>query len=450
MLIRLQLENFKCWKTAELTLGRITGIFGTNSSGKSSLLQSLLLLKQTREATDRAVVVDLNGRWLRLGTLEDVIHNHDRNVTMNFAVGFRTPSPITIRDSAARSRKPIVSSSEVEIKTKTAFDLDAPSSHALLYRVGEATFSLTQKIRFAPFHLHADVPGSDFGLVSTPERPEELDGPIKTYRFPDDARSNFRNTGFLSDLETAFEAFLDRTFYLGPLRDHPQRDYLWSRSRPSDVGDRGEHTIEAIVAAQTDGDRRNLAPERTSFTAALVHWLRKLHLAEEFHVEEIAAGSNRWQAKVRTRRDGSEVMLPDVGFGVSQVLPVITLLHYVPPGSTVLLEQPEIHLHPLAQAELADVIIDVAERRRVQVIVESHSEHLLLRLQRRIAEGRLNADDISLYFCSAARGASEIERLQLDEYGNIGNWPARFMGDAFAETAEAELARLARMGNSAS
>ncbi len=450
MLTRLQLENFKCWKTAELTFGRITAIFGTNSSGKSSLLQSLLLLKQTRETTDRAVVVDLNGRWLRLGTLEDVIHNHDRNLTVNFAVGFRTPSPIKIGDSAARSRMPIVSSSEVMIKAKTGFDLDAPYSRELTYLVGDATFALTQVTQFSPFQLRVDVPGSDFSLESASGRPEELAGPIKTYRFPDNARSNYRNADFLSDLETAFEAFLDRTFYLGPLRDHPQRDYLWSGSRPSDVGDRGERTIEAIVAAQTDGDRRNLARDDTPFTGALVHWLRKLHLAEEFHVEEIGPGSSRWQAKVRTRSDGSEVMLPDVGFGVSQVLPVITLLHYVPKGSTVLLEQPELHLHPLAQAELADVIIDVAEQRRVQVIVESHSEHLLLRLQRRIAEGRFQAADTALYFCRAARHGSAIEWLQLDEFGNIGNWPARFMGDAFAETADAELARLARMTSSAS
>jgi len=138
------------------------------------------------------------------------------------------------------------------------------------------------------------------------------------------------------------------------------------------------------------------------------------------------------------------VLLTDVGFGVSQVLPVITLLLYVPEGSTVILEQPEIHLHPLAQANLADVIIYAAQRRRVQVIVESHSEHLLLRLQRRIAEEQLAASDVKLYFSDAPAGVSRLTELQLDLFGNIQNWPENFMGDAFGETAAAERARLRR------
>jgi predicted ATPase len=124
------------------------------------------------------------------------------------------------------------------------------------------------------------------------------------------------------------------------------------------------------------------------------------------------------------------------------VLPVITLLQYVPEGSTVVLEQPEIHLHPLAQAALADVIIQAATHRKVQVILESHSEHLLLRLQRRIAQKSVSAKDIKLYFCDAPRGVSTLTPLALDLFGNILNWPDKFMGDAFGETAEAELARL--------
>jgi predicted ATPase len=166
-------------------------------------------------------------------------------------------------------------------------------------------------------------------------------------------------------------------------------------------------------------------------------------------VEEIAEGSNHWQVKIRTRRKSSEVPLTDVGFGVSQVLPVVTLLYYVPEGSTVILEQPEIHLHPLAQAGLADLIINVAMHRNVQIILESHSEHLLLRLQRRIAEEKIKADDVKLYFCDCSKGYSEIKRLRLDLFGNIENWPDRFMGDVFTETAKAELARVRRMKTAA-
>jgi predicted ATPase len=97
---------------------------------------------------------------------------------------------------------------------------------------------------------------------------------------------------------------------------------------------------------------------------------------------------------------------------------------------------------------LADVIINAATHRRVQVILESHSEHLLLRLQRRVAEEIVSADDIKLYFCHVADGVSKLDPLKLDLFGQIENWPDKFMGDAFGETYAAEKARLAKMKKS--
>jgi predicted ATPase len=166
-------------------------------------------------------------------------------------------------------------------------------------------------------------------------------------------------------------------------------------------------------------------------------------------VEEIRPGTNLYQAKVRVLRGGTEVLLTDVGFGVSQVLPVLTLLQYVPEGSTVILEQPEIHLHPLAQPGLADVVVNVAQHRQVQIIVESHSEHFLLRLQRRIADETIGAEQVHLYFCRPMKGASKLERLDLDLFGNIRNWPENFMGDAAGELAEATKARIRRQRSQA-
>ena len=204
--------------------------------------------------------------------------------------------------------------------------------------------------------------------------------------------------------------------------------------------------FDAILAATEAKERRNLRykTKLMSFQEIIAHWLREMGLIESFSVAEIAEGSNRWQAKVKTRAGASEVLLTDVGFGVSQVLPVVTLLQYVPEGSTVILEQPEIHLHPLAQAGLADVIIQAATNRRIQVILESHSEHLLLRLQRRIAEEEISSNDVKLYFCDAPKGISTLTPLELDLFGNIRNWPDRFMGDAFNEVAAAELKRIER------
>jgi len=149
---------------------------------------------------------------------------------------------------------------------------------------------------------------------------------------------------------------------------------------------------------------------------------------------------------VRLRRspEAAEVSITDVGFGVSQVLPVLVLCYYAPEGSTIILEQPEIHLHPAVQAGLADVFVDAIEHRGIQIILESHSEHLLRRLQRRIAEGALAADDAALYFVWMEQGTSHLQRLVLDPFGNIQNWPHDFFGDEMADLlaqAEAEMER---------
>ena len=112
---------------------------------------------------------------------------------------------------------------------------------------------------------------------------------------------------------------MDSVFYLGPLRDDPRRDYLWARSRPTDVGVRGEKAIDAILAATEAKEMRNLSRKARlrPFQAMVAHWLKHMGLIEDFRVDEIGKGSNRWQAKVITRPGASEVLLPDVGFGIS-------------------------------------------------------------------------------------------------------------------------------------
>ena len=136
--------------------------------------------------------------------------------------------------------------------------------------------------------------------------------------------------------------------------------------------------------------------------------------------------------------------LTDVGFGVSQVLPVLVLLYYVPKGSTVLMEQPEIHLHPAVQSGLADVMLNVARERDVQIVVESHSEHLMRRLQRRVAEEEASSEDVKLYFVSSNRGRAHVDDLALNEWGEIENWPEKFFGDEMGEIAAITAASLER------
>lgn len=433
-----------------MACGPITGIFGTNSSGKTSLIQFLLLLKQTKDATDRGTSLELNGEWVELGTIQDAVHNHDLTRLIEAEITVGLPRDLQLHDPGQGRSGLISTSSELKLEFQIGVEGNVPRARSLAYELGPRRFSLKPKNGdLRRFDLSTESladDASEFRFLRTRGRAWELPGPIRSYSFPDQARTYYQNAGFLSDLETAFENALDRIYYLGPLRDYPRRDYLWARSRPTDVGKKGQNAIDAILSATEAEEKRNLKKRspRKPFQEIIAHWLKELGLIERFEVKEIAPGSNRWQAWVQTKKMSKAVLLTDVGFGVSQVLPVITLLQFVPEGSTVILEQPEIHLHPLAQAGLADVIIQAATHRKVQVILESHSEHLLLRLQRRIAEKRLPADDVKLYFCDIPRNCSVLTPLELDLFGRIENWPDRFMGDAFSETAEAEIARLNR------
>ena len=430
----------------------MTGFFGTNSAGKSSLLHLLLLLKQTRNATDRGIVLDFGGPtdMVNLGTFEDVVHQHDKTKAISWLLDWTLPETLTIADPLEPSATPLLEESRLEIRYAVGLRNKRPSPRELAYRFENAEFRVQPKAKpRQAFRLATDHPG--FSFVRNPGRAWPLPQPVKAYLFPSQAKSYFQNTGFLGDFELAYEGLMDSIYYLGPLREYPRREYHWAGSSPEDVGQRGERTIDAILAASGSGETWSLGfrRRRKSFQEIIAHWLHELGLIYDFRVEEIAKGSNLYRAMVEMSPSGVTTPLTDVGFGVSQVLPVLVLLYYVPEGSTVLMEQPEIHLHPAVQSGLADVMLNVADVRNVQIVVESHSEHLMRRLQRRVAEERASSEDVKLYFVSSNRGKAQLSDLLLNKWGEIENWPEEFFGDEMGEIAaitEAGLKR--RMGQS--
>ena len=112
------------------------------------------------------------------------------------------------------------------------------------------------------------------------------------------------------------------------------------------------------------------------------------------------------------------------------------------------MEQPEIHLHPSAQSALADVMIDVINSREngndrnIQLVIETHSEHFLRRLQRRIAEDAISQEEVSVYFANNSKTPATLEPLQIDIFGNIKNWPENFFGDEMGDITEQAKAAL--------
>lgn len=458
MIDSILLHNFKSWQhVGPMRLAPLTGLFGTNSSGKTSLMQFLLMLKQTAESPDRNLVLELGDTrsLVELGTFRDVVHQHDVAKTLQWRLGWKLREPMTVVDPRALSSV-LLNGDAIEYAASVRWERNGSSASGrmtvanMIYRFADAEFGMRPL---------ADHPG-EYELTSTHKRGTfkrvkgrawNLPQPAKCYGFPDQVRAYFQNAAFLSDFELAFEKLAASIYYLGPLREYPKREYPWGGSQPTDVGRRGERVVEALLASRDQGVLYSLGrgKRRKALDEVVAMWLKDLGLIDSFEVRPIVSGGKLFQVWVRRQPGAQEVLLTDVGFGVSQILPVIALCYYVPEGSTVLLEQPEIHLHPRVQAGLADVLIEAVKSRNVQVIVESHSEHLLRRLQRRIAEEKLQPEETALYFCEVQAGVSHLTTLRVDLYGNIENWPEGFFGDDFGEIAETQRAILRRRRGSA-
>lgn len=486
MLHNLELENFKSWAGRHrLELGRITGLFGANSSGKSSIIHLLLLLKQTIESPDSDLVLNFGGGtndYVDFGSFPNIVTDHDiSNVircSINWSEDSKTKGPyslieaktitftssvraiakrraeevvvddlgyhmeLTSRffDDRHKAELPTSMSARVARGTSDAYTLDASidGDQALTYRPLKA---------FAPHGLHRFSPRAFFQITKG----------IKLHHQSKHKGSN-ENADFLehylsealwadeliSQTSNYAARFLQRIVYLGPLRDYPHRNYAWTGATPATVGHRGEEAIQVLLADASQrspnvrSERNRRAVSRTATVDVVTHWLRRLGIAHSLSFEQVGRGARIWEALIQQQPRATKANLADVGFGVSQVLPVIVALLSAQPGSLVILEHPEIHLHPRIQSELADLLIDIASAGEIQILVESHSEHLLARIQRRIAEANRNGEgltpeDVRLYFCKLEQGKSKLRRLEMQPSGVITNWPPDFFGDMLAE-----------------
>lgn len=453
VLTTLHLENFKSWRTVDIEFGSITALFGANSSGKSSLIQFLLLLKQTKDSPDRSLALDFGGTEspVDLGSFHDTVYFHDDDVSIGWNLGWIAGDEIRIADPSGKRSEAIFKGSDLTVSSSVRLRNKIAVADSLTYNFSDHRFTLLRAAGRAGFQLQVR-PEEDFRFTRTLGRAWDLPGPTKSYAFPDQARTYFQNSQFLSEFETAYVRQMDQILHLGPLREYPKRQYVWAGSSPVDVGRSGERTVDAILAATARVELRNVRwkARLRPFQEMIAWWLREMGLIASFRVDQVAEGSGLYRAFLRRDSRSPDTLITDVGFGISQILPVIVLLYYAPEGSTVILEQPEIHLHPAVQSALADLIITVVKSRKLQVVVESHSEHLLQRILRRVSEGSdspypsITPDDIRLYFCQTISGESRIEKLRLNLFGGIENYPSDFFGDQLGDIAARDEAALRR------
>jgi len=416
MFTRILLDNFKAWRGdyTEINLAPVTVFLGANSSGKSSILQSLLLLKQTVASPDRSIHLNLSGNeindYFNFGEFDDVLSHGV--APRKFGLGF-SYSP--------QYKKNIHDFWAEYVRT--------PSGAAVVNDMeftGENIGFYLTKENIGVYRLSLDnfKGGHEIGKSKdyAPERSIALS---------DEALKALGEDGkYAEDLSLNLRRKLESIIYLGPLRRPPERDYVWNKMRPGTMAMDGGNFSQVLIADQS---LDNIPHKTESIAKGVSKWLQRMGIAEELEVRQIGSSAHY---ELIVHKDGVASNLRDVGIGVSQVLPVLTVAYFAPPGSTVILEEPEIHLHPLAQSVLAELFVEASQERKVQFLVETHSEHLFRRLQTLVAKQTLNIDECRMYFVERKGADAVLKNLELDEYGRVKDWPEHFFGDALSETRE--------------
>ncbi|MDR3568597.1 MAG: DUF3696 domain-containing protein [Syntrophobacteraceae bacterium] len=447
MLQQLRIKNFKIWEdTGNIRMAPITLFFGANSSGKSSIGQFLMMLKQTVESPDRKAVFYPGGKnsAVQLGSYQEMVFHHNPSNKISFeyqwdfrdTLRFKDPVSGKIFSGDTLSFEAGVGLGEKEQRSLVLDHL----KYQLVYKdKPRASIGMERK---SGTKAEYKVEAEKYSLRRKPGRAWSPGAPVRFYGFPDEVVAYYQNADFVQALNLRHEKLFGLLNYLGPLRIKTERLYSWTGIEPESVGYAGENTVAAILAARSR--KISLAYRRAAkpFEEIIALKLKEMGLIEEFKVNPISEQRQEYEVKVRTRGSQDWVDLPDVGFGISQVLPVLVQCFYAPQGSIILMEQPEIHLHPNAQSALADVMIDVVNSREngadrnIQVIIETHSEHFLRRLQRRIAEDIVPKENVSAFFANIAKAPATLEPLQIDLFGNIRNWPENFFGDEMGDITE--------------
>lgn len=406
------LKGFKSIRDrTEIELRPLTVLAGANSSGKSSAVQPLLLLKQTLEAGYDPGPLLLNGPNVKLTDFEQQVlwrGSKAGDRAASCTIGLRRRSrPLEIRAVYEKDEEGALRIERMEYDEKgKTFPLREGEEHEGDYPI------FTRK------------PAGKKGHV--PLRPMvKRNRCFLGYSFlvdPEAGEGRSTLSAWVSPSD-AFSSALVRMMHLPGLRGSPERVYPFEPGGPAFQGSFTRYVAGTLAKWQDDKDERLKIIGRDMQSLGLT-W------------KVVARRLTDTEAELRVgrlpspQRGGARdlVSIADVGVGVSQVLPVIVALRAADPGQIVYIEQPEIHLHPRAQVSLARLLLDAA-RRGVSVIVETHSRLLLLGVQERIAafDERYSPDLVALHwFARDDEGATSITTAELDENGAYGGWPEDF------------------------
>lgn len=540
MISAIELENFKAFgDRTRIELAPITLVFGENSAGKSTIIQSLNLLKQSRER-GLAFLPRIEGGIVDLGDYAEMVFDHEIDRDMTFRVEFqpegisttRSPKQDGHRGASAASHayemsfsRSAANSSVTLTSLRLMSGVEECISEFRLFECSEAQmlsslkhtrnllsaaengrrptllaakcsnlsrssvlweqfYSRTKRraeriaseleelqsavfdsssSRSIEFDFAADKQAalatiqtairfyqSDFTINQYIDRMEvaelatvvALNGfvPFASWRLPITGLpelETFRRYGpgnlrlreltpcigsLAVDFGRRLDRVLDLLYPMGPFRKPPERWYFSSGANPRDVGYRGDLLPDLLHS-------------NDPLLRSVNGWLRRLEIGYELKTESIKRQDLFELRLVDLRRDnGVGIALADVGFGISQILPFI-VQSLASRGQLITIEQPEVHIHPRLQADLGDLLSETSRPPHCnRYIIETHSEHLVLRMQRLIRRGVLTPEDVSILYVRRSAKGSTVERLRIDEEGDfIDDWPGGFFPERLRE-----------------
>lgn len=545
MLKHYEITNFKAFgKTQAIPLRPITLIYGPNSSGKSSIIQSLLLLKQTLEDSEGIDTVLLpQGKLTNLGNYQEFIHSHDvcsslsikailkledqssLGLGVKFAYDQETASPILTEidvfqgDCQTPIATYLIEEGNTNLSVYKVFsehpfwqgwwqDFQQKLPDMFFKQVNRTvgiydrlkpvranqkkriSTELTKQIKLLKQELELEqvspdeIPESTSDCIYDIETLIDLDQRFKSYTLSDTIQdflkaipsySSLDLHNFLPENSVLYEedeslqgqwkikhilqlhqalgtlenldnltlnaaehlrTFLTDLIYIAPLRDYPERLYTFSGNVTGQVGKTGKGIADLLFKREDVLEHLNKKFEAFN--------LRYRVKTVKFLNEDDHQISDIFTIRLVDKVTGIDVSLLDVGFGISQILPVL-VQSVASERRTIIIEQPEIHLHPRLQAEIADVFIESAlGGTKNTFIIETHSENLLLRIMRRMRETHSNTlpegyapvtpDDICVLYVDSTESNSIIQEMPLNRRGELVKaWPSGFFEEGLEE-----------------
>lgn len=445
---KLRLQNYKCFKAEKsFDFNRLTVLTGANSSGKTSIVTGIVSALQSN---DFPFNYSLNGDYINLGDFTEISNNKNANnvIKIGMTLGSSLEQSDSIIDTFWRmdkvSKQPKLNSiiandnnCQIEIK---------PSR-------GDGWFSASIKLN--DNILKEDRLGQLMNYFETlfPGIPKDEEKMLKPFikeikvlsqseqeiKIKFKSIENFRKWLLLSkkmhkfnvairSLTSDIERFCDLLNYISSFRSYPQRTYFETKLKTNKISKFGDGYLDQILVWQT-----NKSPKYNE----LIKVMKDLKLLNDLSTFRIKGG--RYDVRVRTKPREKFSSLSDVGFGISQFLPIIVADLQLSNESTLAILQPEIHLHPSVQSDFSEYIIKQINSKKKNYIIETHSEYFINKLRLMIVKGEIKKEDVSFYYLENNSLDCVAHKIELTETGEIKGAPKSFFNTYMMDLREIAL-----------